>query len=242
MRVNTLQAEQEYLDMVIEALGKEFTSTHKLNDWFLEKGERGASWLNKALDLYIKNPSPATISVARTVFNDLTNDTTSKCFNLETLMALANRYLNDVNFAWFINSNLKVMSILTTTNPFVLSSSLFMNENSVVEGFNSRQSEGEEKPFTPRTWMLKGEEYAISETLRPTQEAAYFLIRRPWITMYLTSLVMYQLFYDIGELHASIENLSLQMGTNPPPNPDDLSTDIPFPQFQSLEDFIGNQS
>lgn len=242
MGVNTPESELEYLNSCIETYGKEFTKVHSVNDWFLQKGEKGASWLNKALNLYIKNPSPGTISVARTVLNDLTNDTTSKCFNLETLMGLANRYLNDVNFAWFINSNLKVMTILTTSNPFVLVSTLYCNDCSMVEGFNSLQREGEEKPFTPKSWMFKGEEYAIAESLRPTPDATYFLIRRPWIVKYLTSLVMYQLFYDIGELHASVENFSPQMGTNPPLNPDDLSTDIPFPQFQSLEDFIGKQS
>lgn len=213
-----------------------------------------SAWLAKTLRLYLNRKSSASFKVVGMVLDDLSGDLTSKCFNLETLVQLNNRYLNDPEFGWFINSNLKVMNVLIPHNPFYLITEVIDISGTTPNHLTSELLDvggmipGIPTPagsFTP--WQVSSKEYAIMSSVGWTDKGLYFLYKRPWLTRYLISLVLFQLHQDLQTLFEEYEQCLEEFqpltenseGGTGTPNPDNLSTQIPVPDMSNSHVFGG---
>lgn len=190
-----------------------------------------AGWLDRVLRVYLSMGSKDALRVVMTVYDDLFGDCTSKAGQLQTLTALSKRYMTDTNFAWFINSNLKVMDTLIPRNPFLLICELFDVNYAHVPGITAPSDGTASEENRIHQWSILQEEHSLNQNVHASDSALFYLIRRPWLTRYLLSLVLYRLHYDYSWLADEVKKIEIPSddGEGGKPDPDSLSTDIPFP-------------
>lgn len=196
---------------------KEFTKT----DLYEKVSRSMADWLNRELRNYAATKTPKARSAISMVFDHVTGDIVLKAFQLQTLERLGKLYQEDANFQWFINSSFPTLALVGHSNPIGLNFPLF-----------EPGPEGTVQDTDPEAVSrLNTKERVAHSTVSPSVGGFYYLNRRPWLTQYLLAILYYRRYYPLQWLVNEMKEFRGVDGSPKQdlPNPDNLSTDIPFP-------------
>lgn len=190
---------------------------------------RSSGWLERELRTLLASGNPASKRVVSIIFDDLSGDLTLKGFQLQTLMRLTARYLEDSSFQWFINSTYTSMSEQVVFNPL-------QHVTSIVDPVVAMSVQSSNLLY--RTGLNESE-MVVHSTTEFSDAGFAYLVRRPWLSLYIQAIRDYKQVNDLSFIISEVrkfedkvpgDGLASQSG-NPGPDPDSLSTNIPYPEW-----------
>ena len=191
--------------------------------------EKASKWLEREIKTLLASNTTMSHRVLMTIFDDLSGDLTLKAFQLQTLEKLTSRYLNDYGFQWFINSTFTSMSNNVEFNTVLLEGTPFSDYRPLLLPDSSVLSLTD----------LSEKERMLQSTVETSMSGHIYLMRRPWLAMYILAIRQYKqinslewLIKEIRAIETEPEETDpLRDPKGPLPDPDSISTDIPYPEW-----------